>query len=187
MRLPVWMPVTACCLFGGATSAQCEEIVKTDVCQVVANPSAFDHKLVELTGYASEGMEEFVLSTRGCRKTKDNMTGIWLEYGGRRKSGTKYCCGATTDRRRASDLVVEGIRTSLVDDANLEAFDALVYPVGEAKVRLVGRYFAGRRQDGPGGLGLPLWGGYGHFGMFSLLVIQRVVCVEARKKPRVVP
>jgi hypothetical protein len=110
------------------------------------------------------------------------MTGIWLEYGGRRKSGSKYCCGISTDRTRASDLVVDGITTSLIEDDNFRAFDASVYPTGAAKVRIVGRFFSGTRQDGPRGLGLPLWGGYGHFGMYTLLVIQRVVSVEARGK-----
>lgn len=164
------------------TAARCEEIVKTTVCEVVANPPAFDHRLIELTGYASEEMEHFALSTESCRFTKDNMTRIWLDYGGRRKSGAKYCCGASTERTRESDLVVEGVRTSLVDDDKFQAFDAHVYPTGAVKATLIGRYFAGTRQDGPHGLGLPLWGGYGHFGMFTLLVIQQVVSVEVHNK-----
>jgi hypothetical protein len=60
---------------------------------------------------------------------------------------------------------------------------ALVYPAGEAKARLVGRFFAGTRRDSPNGLGWYLWGGYGHFGMCTLLVVQQVVSVEARQKP----
>ena len=130
-------------------------------------------------------MERFALSTEDCHLTKGNMTGVWLEYGGRRKSGAKYCCGVSTDRMRASDLVVEGITTSVIEDDEFRAFDALVYPSGKAKARLVGRFFAGTRQDAPNGLGLHLWGGYGHFGTYTLLVIQRVVSVEARDKPGV--
>jgi hypothetical protein len=171
-----------CCLAVDPIRAHGEEIMKTTVCQIVANPPAFDHKLIELTVYASEEMEHFALSTQGCRVTKDNMTGIWLEYGGRRKSGAKYCCGVSTDRTRANDLVVDGITTTLTDDDNFRAFDASVYPAGAAEARIVGRFFSGTRQDAPHGLGLHLWGGYGHFGMYTLLVIQRVVSVKARGK-----
>jgi hypothetical protein len=124
-------------------------------------------------------MEQFALSTQGCRVTKDNMTGIWLEYGGRRQSGAKYCCGKSTDRTRANDLVVDGVTTILIEGDKFRAFDARVFPTGTVRARLVGRFFAGTRQDAPHGLGLHLWGGYGHFGMYTLLVIQRVVSVEA--------
>jgi hypothetical protein len=86
------------------------------------------------------------------------------------------------ERTRASDLIVEGIRTSLVNDHNFRAFDARVYPSGEVKARLIGRYFAGTRQDSPARPGVYLWGGYGHFGMCTLLVIQRVVSVETHDK-----
>jgi hypothetical protein len=165
--------------------AHSEEIVQTTVCQVVANPPAFDHRLIELTGEASEGFENFSLSNKVCRRRKNNLTSIWLEYGGRRKSGAKYCCGVSTDRTRMSSLVIDGVITSLVDDENFRAFDARVYPVGEARARIIGRFFAGQRQDAPAGTGAFLWGGYGHFGMSTLLVIQRIVSIEpgARSTP----
>ena len=164
------------------TVARCEEIVKTTVCEVLANPPAFNHKLIELTGDATEGMENFSLTSKDYRIDKDNWTGIWLEYGGRRRSGAKYCCGVTMERTRASDLIIEGVRTSLVNDHNFRAFDARVYPSGEVRARLIGRYFAGTRQDSPARPGVYLWGGYGHFGMATLLVIQQVVSIEPRDK-----
>jgi hypothetical protein len=174
--------ITLCILAAGSMRAHCEEVVKTTICQVIADPPAFNHKLIELSGYASEGMEQFSLSTRGCHVPKDNLTGIWLEYGGRLKSGAKYCCGVSTARTRPNDLVIDGMTTAVIEDDNFRAFDAQVYPTGTAKVTLVGRFFAGTRQDSAPGLGMHLWGGYGHFGMFTLLVIQQVVSVSVPPK-----
>ena len=182
MKSYVLTGIALYCLALFPTEARGEDIVKTTVCEVVANPPAFDHKLIELTGYATEGMENFSLSTKDCRIDKDNWTGIWLEYGGKRKSGAKYCCGVSMERTRVSDLTIEGVRTSLVNDARFRAFDARVYPTGEVKARLIGRYFAGTRQNLPARPELYFWGGYGHFGMGTLLVIQRVVSVEPRDK-----
>ena len=182
MKSHVLTGIALYCLALYPAEAHCEEIVKTTVCEVLANPPAFDHKLIELTGDAAEGMENFSLTNQDCRIDKDNWTSIWLEYGGRRRSGAKYCCGVTMERTRVSDLIVEGVRTSLVNDHNFRAFDARVYPSGSVRARLIGRYFAGTRQDSPARPGVHLWGGYGHFGMCTLLVIQRVVSVETHDK-----
>ena len=69
-----------------ATKSHREEIVKTTVCEVPANPTARTHKLIELTGYASEGMENFSLSAKDCQTDENNWTSIWLEYGARCRS-----------------------------------------------------------------------------------------------------
>ena len=66
MKLYVLTGIALYCLVLCPTEARCEDIVKTTVCEVVANPPAFDHKLIELTGYATEGMENFSLSTKDC-------------------------------------------------------------------------------------------------------------------------
>jgi len=36
------------------------------VCQLLADPAAYNHKLVEVTGVASKGFEDFTLSEPGC-------------------------------------------------------------------------------------------------------------------------
>lgn len=182
MKSYVLTGIALYCLALCPMEAHCEEILKTTVCEVLDNPPAFNHKLIELTGVVAEGMENFSLTSPGCPTDKNNWSGIWLEYGGRRRSGAKYCCGVTMERTRAHDLVIEGIRTTLVNDRKFRAFDARVYPLGEVKVRLIGRYFAGTRDDSPAHPGVYLWGGYGHFGMATLLVIQQVVTVYAHDK-----
>jgi hypothetical protein len=102
-----------------------------------------------------------------------------LEYGGRVNSETVYCCGVKAATPRAADLVVEGITTRLIDNALFRRFDARVRSEGDVSFRahLIGRFFAGLKQRTPKG---DFWGGYGHLGCCSLLVIQQVVAVEGR-------
>ncbi len=157
-----------------------EEPLLTTVCEIISDPASFDHKLVEVEGVASQGMENFSLSTKSCHQ-KGNFTGIWLEYGGRVRSGAKFCCGVPMERDRAEDLVIEGVTTSIVEDDRFRLFDKQVHPNGQARARLIGRYFAGHRSDrrifnDPDSY---LWGGYGHMGMYSLLVVQQVVWVAS--------
>jgi hypothetical protein len=148
-------------LIAGAESLPvvAEEIVQTTVCEVTADPANFNHKLIELTGTASEDMEKFTLSDVKCHHDKNNYTGIWLENGGRKRSGAKYCCNQPLDRERTVSLVVEGVATAIIDDKAFRTFDARVYPRGNTRAKLIGRFFAGTRQDRPNGM--YLWGGYG--------------------------
>jgi hypothetical protein len=63
-----------------------------------------------------------------------------------------------------------------MDDKIFRSFDTLVHPNGRAVVTLVGRYFAGERQENK--RGDYFFGNYGHMGMYSLLVIQQVLCTR---------
>ncbi|MGO8974327.1 MAG: hypothetical protein ACLQNV_12490 [Steroidobacteraceae bacterium] len=178
LRIGIAFWLLAYALF--SSSAQSEEVVQATVCQIISDPASFDHKLVEIEGTASQGMENFSLSTKPCHQ-KNNFTGIWLEYGGRVRSGAKFCCGVPMERGRPEDLVVDGIATSLIEDDRFRAFDSRIHPNGHVRARLIGRYFAGHRSDrrifnDPDSY---LWGGYGHMGMYSLLVIQQVIRIEA--------
>jgi hypothetical protein len=145
---------------------------KVTTCALRADPATYDHKLIDVRGVVSHGLENFTLSDSRC----DHGSRIWLEYGGRVDSDTVYCCGVRTPRTAA--LVVEGLTTTLIDDALFRRFDAQVRTRGEVRFRahLIGRFFAGVKQNTPKG---EFWGGYGHFGCCSLLVIQQIVSVEA--------
>jgi len=146
---------------------------KVSVCALQANPDAYNHKLIEVRGIVSHGFEDFTLSDPGCERR----SGIWLEYGGLVNSETDYCCGVKAGPR-ATALVVEGIATQLIDDALFRRFDARVRIPGDVRfrARLTGRFFAGLKQHTPKG---DFWGGYGHLGCCSILVIQQVLAVEA--------
>lgn len=150
------------------------------VCSLLRDPSAYNHKLVRVSGAVSRGFEDFTLSDGACPGTAGQ---IWLELGGRVGSGVMYCCGVTDQTRRADPLVVEGVVTTMREDATLERFERLTRSTartyGQAHATLVGVYFAGEKQVLPGGT---FWGGYGHLGMFSLLVIEQVVTAEQKAR-----
>jgi hypothetical protein len=143
---------------------------KVSICALQADPAAYNHKVIEVRGVVSHGFEDFTLSDPRCQRR----SGIWLEYGGRVNSETVYCCGVKAPREAA--LVVEGIATQLIEDALFRRFDGRVRTGGDVSFRahLIGRFFAGLKQHTPKG---DFWGGYGHFGCCSLLVIQQVLAV----------
>jgi hypothetical protein len=124
-----------------------EDIVQTTVCEVTADPAKFNHKLIELTGTATEDMERFSLWDGECHHDKNNYTSIWLEYGGRKRSGAKYCCNQPLDRERTVSLVVEGFATATIDDKAFRAFDARVYPRGSTRARLIGRFLPAHARN----------------------------------------
>lgn len=152
-----------------AMKASAKEPVEVSPCQLQYDRATYNHQLVRVTGFVSQGFEDFTLSDPECGTRYT----IWLEYGGTTKSGTMYCCGVTNDRSRSREMKVEGIPVSLVKDETFDRFDALIQDRGYKVVHasLIGRFFAGRKQSYGGG---DFWGGYGHMGCCSLLVVQQV-------------
>jgi hypothetical protein len=146
--------------------------LKVSVCKLKADPGAYNHKLVEVTGFVSHGFEDFTLFDPECESWPD----VWLEYGGMAKSGTMYCCGVTSARSRPEPLVVEGISVGLVEDERFKQFDKLIGGDTVVRATMVGRFFSGEMTKAPNGT---VWGGYGHFGCCSLLAIQQINSVEA--------
>lgn len=147
---------------------------KVTVCQLREDPAAFNHKLIEVTGFVSHGFEDFGLFDPTCRSRG---SGIWLEYGGTASSNTMYCCGVTPSNTRPKTLVVEKIPVPLLDDEKFRQFDKLLHSPDGSVVRatIAGRFFAGKQTKWPAGT---FWGGYGHMGCCSLFAIQQVVSVE---------
>ena len=82
-------------------------------------PPAFNHKLVELEAFVSWGFEDFTLFDPTCYIYPE----IWLEYGGKAKSDTIYCCGPTAGKSRPQELTVENTQIPLIDDALFKRFD----------------------------------------------------------------
>lgn len=145
---------------------------KVSMCGLQADPAKYNHKLIEVRAVVSHGLNDFTLSDPRCQLP----SGIWLEYGGRVDSETVYCCGVKA--ARTAPLVVEGLETRLIENALFRRFDARVRTQGDVRFRaqLIGRFFAGVKQRTPNG---DVWGGYGHFGCCSLLVIEQVLAVDA--------
>jgi len=145
--------------------ARGEEAVTVSVCAVAAAPLDFDRKLLRVEGVVDHQNEGFTISDPACPYKQ-----LWLEYGGKIGSDTAYCCGDMSERERKEPLTVDGIETQLVDDKLFRHFDRIIRSAYSVTMHAVveGHFFASKRpKDGPAV-------GYGHFGSFSMLVIERV-------------
>ena len=150
-----------------------DQPVKVSLCNLTNDPLAYNHKLIDVTGFVSHGFEDFGLFDPRCM----TWPRIWLEYGGTTASGTMYCCGVTAERSRPQPLVVEDIPIELKVDDSFNQFDKLTNrgPDSLVHVSLIGRFFAGEKFDFGN---RPHWGGFGHMGCCPLLAIQQVISVD---------
>ncbi|MEO6392318.1 MAG: hypothetical protein ABIP75_10735 [Pyrinomonadaceae bacterium] len=153
---------------------------KTSICDVLKDPGAFNHKLIEVTGFVTRGFEDSILFDPGC----DSRFRIWVDVGGKGGTGVMYCCGFTPKKLRPEDLVVEGITVPLMVDEPYANFDKALGPRpygAMVRARLVGRFFSGEKTKYPNGK--EGWTGFGHMGMASLFAIQQVLSVDVRDQP----
>ncbi len=164
-------------------NAASNEPVKVDVCSLFADPGAYDHKLVQVTGFFSRGFEDSNLYQPTCVGEKATF-GIWVEIGGKGGSGVIYCCGTSPYTTRPKDLIVEKMSIPMIDDDQYKKFtDTLTDRSGGlAFATAVGRFFSGKKNTYPRGT---FWGGYGHMGCCSLFVLQQVISVGSRDTPGV--
>jgi hypothetical protein len=149
------------------------QAAEVSICDVLADPPAYDRQSIEITGFVSQEFENFTIGDPRCR---GNLRGVWLEYGGQVPSGTVYCCGIDDSRSRPEPLVVDGVTTTIVRDRKLKQFDKWVGEDLVVHATLRGHYFAGEKQTWPGGT---IRGGYGHFGLYTLFVIEQVIDIDA--------
>jgi hypothetical protein len=179
-----WIFAFCAILFSSfAAAARAEEAVKVTVCQLKADPAAYNHKLVEVDGFVMHGFEDFTLIDPACPDWPE----VWLEYGGTQKSDTVYCCGPTAGTTRPKELTVEGIPIPLVDDDLFKQFNREIQPPyrsgnfgSVAHAILVGRFFSGRKEQTVSGP--PIWDGFGHMGCCSLLAIEEVKAVAPQDR-----
>jgi hypothetical protein len=164
-------------IFSISSSGKCEDPAKVTACQLKADPPAYSHKLVEVTGFFTHGFEDSTFFDPTCASWPE----IWLEYGGNASTGTVYCCGPTNERTRPEPITVDNVQIPLISDEHFQKFDALLHRPRDAVVHaiVVGRFFAGRMEKTQKGT---FWGGYGHFGCCSLLVIQQVLSVDPQDR-----
>jgi hypothetical protein len=164
------------------TASNCEEVSKVSLCQIKSDPAAFNHKLVEVTGFVSHDFEDFTVFDPTCDSWQD----IWLEYGGKAASGTTYCCGGTTSRKRSQELVVENIQIPLVKNQPFDELEKAIQPPFRSgrhgaiiRATVVGRFFAGKKMKSARG---DMWVGYGHMGCCSLLAIREIKSVDTEDR-----
>ena len=140
-----------------------------------SNPAAYDHKLVQVTAFASRGFGNFTLFDPECQAWPE----IWLEYGGLNSSGTANASDMFASRKRAKPIEIEGITVPLTEDKAFRDFDRLIQrpPESIARATLAGWFFAGSR-----GATADSASGYGPMGCCSLLVIQQVLEVDPENR-----
>jgi hypothetical protein len=168
------------------SQAQHPEVpLRVSLCDIKAHPENFLHKLVELTATASHGFEDSMVEDSHCPWPQRG-PGIWMEYGGKRSTATKYCCGVSPKPDRDETLVVDGIPLYLVDDDTFRAFDKRLHPKHSKQrssdtvhATLRGRIFA-RYEGIMGTQQNPEWRGYGHMDCCVLFVVTQVVSVDSR-------
>jgi hypothetical protein len=116
-------------LFVPVQTNKTEAPVKASVCKLKADPAAYEHKLVEVTGFVmTGGREDFDLFDPACPDDRD----IKLNDDG---------------------ATIEGIATRLIDDARFKQFSDLLYRRGNrvAHATIVGHFFAEKEEQYPNG------------------------------------
>ncbi len=168
------------------------QVVETTVCDVLANPAAFEGKTVRLQGKVVLLTEDFSVTEQCPGKLEPSA--IWLEYGFPEPSPTAYCCPGGFDEQ--GKPIFSTPRITLVRDHNFERLkhylagrrdgkdnygddcDRYRPPAAECRkyevtATLTGRLFGVVPPE-------QFAGGFGHFGMFpAKLVIRSVEEVSA--------
>lgn len=165
------------------TISRADEPDTVSVCQLKKDPAAYNHKLVEVTGFVTHAARNFTIYDPTC----PSWPAIWLEYGGSINSGTVACCKTLSDRRRAQPLAIENIPLPLTANPLFEDFDKAIQPPFRAgqsgaveHATLIGTFFAGQQMETATE---HYWGGYGYMGCCSLLAIQEVKDADTQRRP----
>ena len=164
--------VTVC-----ADSPESTLVEDADICEVLSNPFAYDHKLLRLTGLVTRDFETFWIKGSKCADAKP----LWIEYGGPKPAdGPEWHDGPANPSENAP-LVIEGITTSLEADSKFRKFDSITKSLKRgrrARATLVGWIVSAGVEKDEAGSEEEV--GYGPYGMYSLLVIQKVDSVSRR-------
>src|SRR6185312_8677155 len=151
---------------------------KVTVCDLLERRKEWNHKLVQVTGFASHGFEDSDFSDPAC---DSRYLGLWIEYGANLRTGTMSTV-SNWDRTASHPMKVEGISIPLTDDALFHRFDDFLHSAPSMMVHatVVCRFFAGRLESYSNG---KKWGGYGNLGCCSLFVIEKILDVDDHRRP----
>jgi hypothetical protein len=165
------------------TKLRADEPLQVSLCQLKKDPPAYNHKLIEVTGFVTHAARNFTIYDPTC----PSWPAIWLEYGGSINSGTVACCKSLSDRHRTQPLMIENTTLPLVDNQLFQDFDQAIQPPfrpGQSgaveHATLIGTFFAGQQMETTAE---HYWGGFGHMGCCSLLAIQEVKDADTQWHP----
>jgi hypothetical protein len=161
-----------------AATPESEPVENADMCAVLANPVAYNGKLLRVTGLIARDFETFWIESSGCADSQP----LWIEYGGSRPTdGPIWHEGPEHPGDESAPLVVDGVHTSMEADAAFRKFDSLTRKLKRgkrARATIVGWVFAaGTYQDDAGNTKET---GFGPYGMYSLLVIKKIDAVSRK-------
>jgi len=160
-----------------AISAEESRVEDADICDVLSNPITYDHKLLRLTGQIVRDFETFFIVSPKCGDGRQ----LWIEYGGPRPADGPIWHDAPEHPSEDMPLVIEGIKTSLVADSTFRRFDSLTKSLKRgkrARATIVGWIVAAGVEKDEAGKEEEV--GYGPYGIYSLLVINKVESVSRR-------
>ena len=147
-------------------------------CDLVRNPKTLDGKLIRVRGTLNVYFEDFSLGIRNC----DTHQGIWLAFGGD-VPGIVASLVNDTVRKPGVDIKVNSVIYGIEKDEDFRRLYALIAarhgdkPDYKVTATLTGTFFAGEERKLANGQ--KDFGGYGHLGCCSLLVITKVSDVES--------
>jgi hypothetical protein len=147
-------------------------------CDLAKNPKVFDGKLIRVRGTLNVYFEDFSLGISNC----DTHQGIWLAFGGD-VPGVVASMVNDTLRKPGVDIMVNDVPYGIKKDENFRRLYALIAarhgekPDYSVTATLTGTFFAGEERKLPNGQ--KDYGGYGHLGCCSLLVITKVSDMES--------
>jgi hypothetical protein len=161
---------------GSAPGEQAKVAETVQLCDLLKNPFAYQHKLVRVRGLVVRDFESFLLESPHCT----DMLPLWIEYGGPNPAdGPAWHGELKHPPDGKGTLWVEGVRTSLEADAKFRKFDALTKSLKfrhKARATLVGLVFSSGTYKDENGQEQEV--GYGLYGMYSLFVLQKVEAVS---------
>ena len=143
-------------------------------CDLERNPRPYANARIQLTAIVRYAFEEFTVWDPTCPATDSDFS-LWVTFGGHVSPGAIYCCPGEGMKR------TEPSPFPLVADRTFNAFRSLLQREKDTVVHgtFVGTLLlAGEEQTADG----PQFQGYGHFGVHSLFVIERVVSYEAHNR-----
>jgi hypothetical protein len=170
--------LAASILLTTASVACAQNDADVSLCDLAKNPKTFDGKAVRVRGTLQVSFEDFTISTKEC----DTEQGVWVAFGGD-VPGVVASTINDNLRKTGVNLTVDGVSYGIKKDENLHKLYALIAsrhgdePVYRVTATLTGVFLAGTERKL--GDGRTDFGGYGHLGCCSLLVITQVTEVAS--------
>ena len=172
-------PILFLALFLVATTLRAREApAEISVCNLAADPKSFDGKTIRVHGTLNVNFEDFTVAIENCGTQQQ----IWLAFGGD-VPGIVASMVNDNFRKPGVDLKVNGVSYAITKNENFRKLYALIVarhgdkPSYRVTATLTGAFLAGEERKPTNGKSD--FGGYGHLGCCSLLVITQVSDVES--------